>query len=411
MNLSHFFNRRIIAITLLSFSSGLPLALTYSTLQAWYTVAGVSLVGIGALSLVGQPYIYKFLWAPLMDRFTPSRLGRRRGWIFCMQFAMVVGLVVMAFLNPSRTPWLLASTALGVAFFSASQDIAFDAYRTDLLKPSERGLGAAVNTIGYRMAMLVSGALALVLAAEIGWRVTYLIMAGLLVIEMFITLWSPELTKPVGAPTSLSRAIVEPIKEFMTRKNAILILIFIVIYKLTDAFALSLNTPFLIRGLGFSLVDVGTISKTVGLAASLLGSFIGGILFSRLGMYRSLMIFGVLQMSSNLAFALLAMVGKSFIVMGFAVFVEYFCGGLSTVAFVAFLMSLCNRRYTATQFALFSALSALGRVFAGPEAAIMVDHVGWAQLYVWTFVIGIPALLLLWWLNRRVDFSAEQIAA
>lgn len=408
--LSIFSSPRIIAVMLLSFSSGLPLALVGSTLQAWYTVAGVNLMTIGLLTMVGQPYVYKFFWAPLMDRFAPLKMGRRRSWVLLMQLALAVGLCVMAFLNPKHMPWLLASVAFAVAIFSASQDIAIDAYRADVLPIRERGFGASVTNLGYRTAMLVSGALSLILAAEIGWRTTYLIMAGLMLLAMVVTIRSPQLQEHPGTPKTFAEAIVEPFREFMTRRNAIALLIFIIIYKLADAFALSLNTTFLIRGVGFSLIDVGSITKVVGLVGALLGSLVGGMFLPSMGLYRSLMVFGILQMTSNLSFALLAIVGKSYLFMAGSIFLDYFCGGLSSVAMVVLLMSLCNKRYTATQYALFSAVSAIGRVFVGPMAATIVEHVGWVQFYIWSFVIGLPSLMILWWLKHRVDFSAEQIA-
>lgn len=409
---AHYFryltNTRIVAVLLLSFSSSLPLALVGSTLQAWYTVAGVSLMTIGTLTLVGQPYVYKFLWAPVMDRFTLFKMGRRRGWILCMQLLLVTGLATMAFLNPAVHPWMLAWVAFIVAIFSASQDIAIDAYRADILQPEERGLGAAFTTFGGRIAFLISSALALILASHIGWRFTYLMMAVLIAINVLVTVWSPRPDENVIAPRTMSKAVIEPLREFMSRDSAVLLLIFIVIYKICDALAVSLNTAFLIRGIGFSLDVVGSVYKLVALLSTLLGSLIGGLLMSRLGMYRSLMYFGVLQAVSNLAYMGLALVGKSYLFMVGAVFAEYFCSGLSTVAFVAFLMSLCDRRYTATQYALFSALSAVGRVFVGPEAALMVNHMGWATFYFATFLIGFPALFLLWWLRYRVDFVEKQ---
>lgn len=395
-----------LAILGLSFSSGLPLALTSSTLQAWYTVSGVDLFTIGALSLVGQPYIYKVVWAPFLDRYIPFSLGRRRSWILLTQLGLVLGLVSMAFLKPESTPGILAMVALIVAFFSATQDIAFDAYRTDVLSVQERGIGASLNSIGYRLAMVVSSAMALILAAKMGWQVMYLLMAGLMLMAVFITLRAPNPPEVYQRPSSLGNAIMEPLKEFISRKNAIVILIFILTYKLCDAFALSLNTTFLIRGLGFSLVDVGTISKVVTVVASLLGALVGGILLPRMGLYRSLFYFGFMQMVANLSFALLGLIGKNYWMMGSAIFIENFCSGLTTVAFVVFLMSLCDQRYTATQYALLSAVMAMGRVFVGPEAAILVEHLGWVQFYILTFFIGIPALVLLYWLNKRkVDFS------
>lgn len=410
VRLDQIFNRNVYVIFFLGFSSGLPLLLTGSTLQAWYTVAGVNLMTIGVLTLVGQPYTFKFLWAPILDRFRVLGLGRRRGWIMVMQLALAVSLVVMAFLHPKTQPWLLASAALAVAFFSATQDTGIDAYRTDLLKPEERGMGASLNTIAYRLAMLVSGALALIMAQEIGWQTTYLIMAAIMAAGMLNTLFAPVPDTENQPTLTFEQAVVHPFKEFMTRKNAIWLLVFIVIYKICDALALSLNTTFLIRAVGFSLVDIGSITKVVGLIASLLGSFLGGVLLPYIGLYRSLMYFGFLQMVSNLSFAVLAIVGKNYFLMAGSIFLDNFCGSLGTVAFVVFLMSLCDKRYTATQYALLSALMAVGRVFVGPVAAGLVESMGWVDFYILTFFVGIPSLILLWWLNRRIDFSAEQLA-
>lgn len=402
-------HQRYLAVLLLSFSSGLPILLIGSTLQAWYTVAGGSLLTIGMLTMVGQPYVYKFFWAPFMDRYAPLGLDRRRGWIVLMQIGLVLGLSTMAFLNPENQPWILASAALIVGVFSASQDISIDAYRTDILNMQQRSFGAALNSVGYRLAMLFSGALALIMAAQIGWRLTYLIMAGLLLIEIGVTLWSP-VPAPAERPETSLRAMIDPFKEFLSRENAIWLILFIIFYKLSEALALALNTTFLIRDIGFSLAEIGVIYKVVSLIGTLLGSVVGGALMSRLGLYRSLVYFGVLQAVANLSYMALSLIGKSYVITIAAVFTEYFCGALSTVAFVVFLMSLCNRRYTATQYAIFSALAAIGRVFVGPGAAVMVQHWGWPLFYFFTFLLGMPPLVLLWWMKSRINFMAEQLA-
>lgn len=393
--------RRLISILLMGFSSGLPLGLITSTLQAWYTVSGVSLVTIGWLSLVGQPYAYKFLWAPLLDRWMPLTLGRRRSWILLMQLGLAVTFAVMAFMNPSKTPVFLAFLALCVALFSSTQDTAIDAYRTELLSDQERGLGVSANTIAYRMAMIVSSAVALIIAALISWRAMYLMMSGCFLLLMLVTKMAPNPAENQPAPQSLRMAMVAPMQSFFSQKNALLILVFIVLYKLCDAMALSLNTTFLIRGVGFSLVQIGAISKTVGLTAALLGSAIGGLLLPYLGLYRSLWYFGILQLSSNLLYAWLAFVGKNITVMSMAIFGENFCGGLATVAFVVFLMNLCDRRYTATQYALFSAVASLGRIFIGPISAVLVQHIGWIDFYILSAIVGLPALVILYFLNPR----------
>ncbi|MDF1761551.1 MAG: MFS transporter [Coxiellaceae bacterium] len=410
VSMQTYFNRRIVAVLLMGFASGLPIVLISSTLQAWFTVTGVDIVTIGALSLVGQPYIYKFLWAPLMDRFSPLRLGRRRSWVLLTQLVLVALIVGMAVMDPASHPMGIATLALIIAIFSATQDTSIDAYRTDVLADEERGMGAAAVTVGYRVAMLVAGAGALILAAVTGWHVMYLVMAGFMLLSCLITLWAPRVPSDEHKHLSMREAVIEPWRNFMSRDYAVAILVFIVIYKLCDAFALSLNTAFLLRGLHFSLQEVGTYSKALGLTGTIIGSIAGGFLLPILGMYRSLMIFGVAQMVSNLFFMWMALVPKSLVLMASSLFVENFCAGLSSVAFVAFLMSLCNRRYTATQYALFSALAAVGRVFIGPLAGVMVKGYGWVDFYILSVVIGMPSLLLLWWLRHRLDFGLQQPA-
>ncbi|PIZ04149.1 MAG: hypothetical protein COY58_05700 [Gammaproteobacteria bacterium CG_4_10_14_0_8_um_filter_38_16] len=404
-----YLNRRLIAILFLGFSSGLPLALISSTLQAWYTVTGVSIVTIGWLTLVGQPYAYKFLWAPFLDRWMPIKMGRRRSWIFIMQLALALSFAFMAFLHPEKTPLLLAVIALCVALFSSTQDTAFDAYRTELLPDQEKALGTSVYIIAYRIAMMVSGAFALIFAAKVGWRAMYLMMSGCFVGLLLITKIAPNPIEAQHQPHTLKQAMIEPMRSFFTRKNAVLILVFIVIYKLCDAMALSLNTTFLIRGVGFSLVQIGAISKVAGILALFLGSVLGGFLIPYFGVYRSLWIFGILQMSSNLLYAWIAVVGKNLIVMSIAIFGENFFSALGTIAFLVFLMNLCDRRYTATQYALFSAVAALGRIFIGPVSAELVQHWGWVDFYIFSAIIGLPSLIILTYLKSMVLIGGDGI--
>ncbi len=398
-----FRSRRVAVTLLLGFASGLPLALTSGTLQAWMTVEGVDITTIGIFTLAGLPYTWKFLWAPLMDRFVPPALGRRRGWILLTQLLLMAGIAAMGSLSPAHAPWALAGLAVLVAFSSASQDIVVDAYRTDLLKERERGVGAAVSVLGYRVAMLISGALALILADRIGWHETYWLMAGLLMIGMGATLWGPEPDAEVRAPRSLEDAVVEPLREFFSRDGALWLLLLIVLYKLGDAFAGSLTTAFLIRGAGFSPTDVGTINKGMGLAATILGVLFGGTLMVKLRLYKALMVFGVLQAVSNLAFMWLAAAGNSYPLMVLAVAVENLSGGMGTAAFVALLMALCNHRYTATQYALLSALAAVGRVYVGPASGFLVEAVGWVSFFFFTFLAALPGLALLAAMRRILD--------
>lgn len=398
-----FRSRRVAVVCLLGFSSGLPLALTSGTLQAWMTVSGVDLATIGIFTLVGIPYTWKFLWAPFMDRFVPPFLGRRRGWIAAMQALLGVGIAVMGSLNPATMPWALAALALMVAFISASQDVVFDAYRADVLRPAERGIGAAVSVLGYRLAMLLSGALALILSDRIGWQNTYWLMAALMVAAIGVTLFGPEPEVEVKPPKTLTEAVIEPLREFFSRHGAWGLLLLIVLYKLGDAFAGSLTTAFLIRGVEFTPTEVGAINKGMGLIATLIGVVFGGVLMARLGLFRSLLLFGILQAISNLTFMWLASIGKNYAVMVLAVGFENLAGGMGTAAFVALLMSMCDKRFTASQFALLSALAAVGRVYVGPASGYMVEAIGWTTFFGFTFLMALPGLWLLFAMRRTVE--------
>ena len=398
-----FSSRRIAAVLLLGFASGLPLALTAGTLQAWLAVEHIDIKTIGLFTLVGQPYTYKFLWAPLMDRYTPPFLGRRRGWLILTQLALLGAIAFMGTVSPRESPWLLAAVAFGVAFLSASQDIVFDAYRTDVLREAERGPGAAISVLGYRVAMLVSGGGALVLADQfLGWSAMYFLMAALMGVGLIATWFAPEPEEVPRAPKTLAGAISEPLKEFFSREGAWLLLVLIVLYKLGDAFAGSLTTAFLIQGPGFTATEVGAINKALGLAATIVGALIGGAWMVRLGLYRALLGFGLLQAVTNLGFMFLALVGKDYALMVTAVAAENLCGGMGTAAFVALLMSLCDKRFSATQYALLSALSAVGRVYVGPASGLLVSAIGWAPFFFLTFVIALPGIGLLWLMRAQL---------
>ncbi|HTQ74005.1 MAG TPA: MFS transporter [Burkholderiales bacterium] len=410
--LSVFRSRRLAVILALGFSSGLPIALTGGTLQAWMTVEGVDLSTIGAFTLVGLPYVWKFLWAPAMDRFVPPFLGRRRGWLLVTQLALALGIAAMAFLSPRSDLALVAWLALAVAFLSASQDIVVDAYRTDVVSREERGLAGALGVVGYRIAMLVSGALALVLVAgsgfipALGWRDTYLLMAALMAVGMLAAFLGEE-PASVQTPRTLREAVVEPFHEFFSRPGAIAILALLILYKFGDAFAGSLTTAFLLRGAGFSLDDVGFVNKAVGLAATIAGALFGGALMVKMGLYRALLSFGILQGVAILSFMWLALVGKNYPIMVLAVGLENVTSGMGTAAFVALLMALCDHRFTATQYALLSALAAIGRVFIGPVAGYATDPrylgLSWAAFFFWAFVSAIPGLVLVWMLRGEIE--------
>jgi PAT family beta-lactamase induction signal transducer AmpG len=398
-------SKRVAMMLVLGFSSGLPLALTGGTLQAWMTVAGVDLRTIGVFALVGLPYTIKFLWSPLMDRFVPPWLGRRRGWMVATQLSLFVGILAMAFSSPEHSVSTLAVVALLVAFASASQDIVVDAYRTDLLHEKERGAGTAVYVTAYRIAMLVSGALALILSEQIGWRNTYVLMAVFMAVGMMGALFGPEPAVDGRPPATLREAVWGPLHDFFSRSGAVVILLFIVLYKLGDAYAGTLTTAFLIRGAGFSPTDVGTVNKGLGLISVIVGAAVGGSLMVRLGLFKALLLFGLLQAVSNLSFMVLAWLGKSYPMMIFAVAFENLSGGMGTSAFVAFLMGLCNHRYSATQFALLSSLAVLGRVFVSPSSGYIVEITGWAVFFLITVLTALPGLALLFWLREEVTGS------
>jgi PAT family beta-lactamase induction signal transducer AmpG len=403
--LSTFLNTRLISIFFLGFASGLPLALTGSTLQAWYTVSGIPILTIGLLSLVGQPYLFKFLWSPLMDRYVPWFLGRRRGWILLTQISLLFTIAGMAFCNPSQHPYLLAILALMVAFLSASQDISIDAYRTDILTPHEYGFGAALAVGGYRVGMLISGGIALIMAQICGWQCTYLIMAFCMLLGIVTTFLAPPLEYTIEPSTNLRNTIVESCKEFLSRKYALGILLFIFLYKLSFEFSFVFTPTFLLREVGFSLIDIGMITKGFGLCATLIGIFMGGIILIRMSLFTALFSFGILQASANLLYMLLAMIGKDYILLMNAIFFDNLFGGMLSAAIVAFIMSLCNHRFTATQFAIFSAFATLPRITAGPIAAYFVQYNGWVSFYLFSFLIAIPGLLLLWFMRDKLNRS------
>jgi len=398
-----FRSRRMAVIVLLGFSSGLPLALTSGTLQAWMSVAGVDIRTIGIFSLVGIPYTVKFLWSPLMDRFVPPWFGRRRGWMLATQLTLMLGIGAMGFASPQHAPWALAALALMVAFTSASQDIVVDAYRTDLLHEKERGAGAALFVFGYRIAMLVSGAVALILSDRIGWQNTYLIMAGCMIIGIISSVSGPETEKKIAPPKTLSEAVWGPLRDFFSRPSAATMLLLIILYKLGDAYAGTMTTPFLIRGAGFSATEVGTVNKGFGLAALIIGAMFGGALMVRLGLYRSLLYFGLLQAVSNLSFMLLAWQGKSYPVMIFAVGFENLTGGMGTAAFVSLLMALCNHRFSATQYALLSSLASLSRTFISRSSGYLVESVGWAVFFLITAISALPGIWMLMRLKQEIS--------
>jgi PAT family beta-lactamase induction signal transducer AmpG len=388
---------KMATLLVLGFSSGLPFYLTSKTLQAWMTTAKVDLATIGFFSLVTLPYSLKFVWAPVMDRYIPPFLGRRRGWVLITQVLLLVAIAAMSLHDPRLGLRMLAVNAIAIAFFSASQDISLDAYRTDVLQDREMGAGAAVFVMGYRVALLVTGGLALYLADSISWPTVYLLLASLMLIGIIATFLAPEpaLTEP--PPRTMAEAVILPFREFFQRAGvgrALLVLLFIVFYKYSDSLAGSMTTPFLLKT-GFSQKEVGAVFGGAGLIATIVGTLAGGAAIGKWGINRSLWVFVVFQGLSNLTYYALALSSESHAFMTTAVVVENFGLGLVTAAMTAFLMSMCDKRFTATQFALLSSLMAASRDLLVAPAGKIAESLGWPSFFLITVSMAIPPLLLL----------------
>jgi PAT family beta-lactamase induction signal transducer AmpG len=404
-------DRRVLMIVPLGFASGLPLLLTFSTLSAWLATAGVKRAAIGAFALAGTPYALKFLWAPLIDRLPPPLpLGRRRGWGVTIQTALIVAIIGLGLCNPRRNLTLMGILAVAVAFLSASQDIVIDAYRVELLTPEQQGPGAGMIQTGYRIAMLVSGAGALIIAEHIGWFAAYATMAALLLAGMLVFLFGPEPSVKVIPRLSTDRwdavrdwlktAVAEPFADFMQRPLWALILVFILGYKLGEAMAGVMAMPLYIS-LGFSLGEIATVSKLIGFFATVAGALAGGFLTARLGIFRALLICGLLQSAGNLFYVLQAVGGHRLDYLALCVATENVTSAMAGAALVAYLSVLCSPAFTATQYALLSSLAAVGRTLVASSSGVMADRLGWPSFFLLTTVVTLPALLLLLWLARR----------
>lgn len=396
-------DKRMAAILFLGFASGLPLNLTGATLQAWLAYARVDIKTIGLFALVGFPYIFKFLWAPVLDRVLPPFLGRRRGWILIFQLCVALGLATMAFGSPTGGLYALGVTALVVAFMSASQDIVIDAYRVDVIPPSERALAAAATTFGYRSAAMFASAVIVIMAEYIGWRLAYLLVACLMALTMIATLRAPEPATPGQPPRTLADAVVKPLVDLLDKRGALGFLALVLLYKVGDAFALSLYSAFMVKGVGLSPAELGLFGKVNMTVSTMIGVGLGGWIYMRWGMFRSLLIFGVGQAFTNLLYMWLAMAGKKLWLVVLATSVDTLVGGMGQAAYVAFLVSLCSTNFSAAQYALLSAMSAVPRVTMGAIAGRVVDSVGWAHFFVITFLTAIPGLALLLSLRRPLN--------
>jgi PAT family beta-lactamase induction signal transducer AmpG len=388
------FSGRMLVALLMGFVSGLPLLLTGSVLQAWMTEEGVDLGTIGLFALVGLPYTLKFVWAPLMDRYTPALLGRRRGWLLIIQLLLVLAIAGLGLTQPAAAPLLVALAALLVTFFSASQDIVIDAYRREALADDEQGLGAALYVNGYRIGMLLASGGGLILADFIAFSSVYLLMAGFMLLGMLTTLLAPEPATPAGVPSTLRAAVLEPFREYFQRNGAWWILLFILLYKVGDIMASHMTIPFYLD-LGFSKTEIGTVVKLFGFWATIAGGLLGGVLILRLGIYHALWSFGILQAVSTAGFALLAVMGGQLPLLAAVVAFENLSAGMGTAAFIGFMASLTDKRFTATQYALLTSLMGIPRVFVAAPTGYMADAMGWVAFFSFCALIALPGLLML----------------
>ena len=408
-----FRSRKMFQLCLLGFSSGLPLYLTSRTLQSWLTVAGVDLTTIGLLSLAGLPYSLKFLWAPLLDRFSILGLGRRKGWLVLCQTALILTIGAMAFHDPALSLTALAVNALVIALFSATQDITIDAYRADVLQPAETAAGAGVSVLGYRLALIVAGSLTLILADRLSWPAVYLMMAGLMLIMMIATLRAPEPALAGRPPETLRQAVTLPLVDYFQRcglGRGIMILLFIVFFRLGDLMIGNMTTPFLLQT-GFSQTDVGALQGGLGLFATIVGVLAGGVVVNRIGLFRSLWIFGGLQALSNFLYLLLAEVGRNYGLMVGTIVVENFCTGLGTAALIGFMLSLCNPLFSATQYALLSSVLAAGRDILVAPAGWLAGAAGWPAFFLLSFLAALPAFALLPFFGTGVNSPVPNTGA
>ena len=407
------------AVLLLSAASGLPFNLTGFTLQAWLASAGLDIKTIGFVTLVSLPYVFKFLWAPVLDRFLPPFLGRRRGWILVYQFGLAICIGTMGYFSPTTELYVLAGVAVLLAFLSASQDIVFDAYRVDLIPPSERALAAAATNFGYRTAAMLGGAVLVLVAATLGpwigsalgWRSAFLLVAALMMTAMLVTLRAPEPDVPGRPPPTLAQAVWLPVRELLRQKGALGFLLLVLLYKAGDAFALSLYSAFMIKGVGFSLQELSIGGKVNMTVSAMVGAAFGGIMYLRWGMFRSLLIFGIGQALTNLLYVWLAFAGRKFWLLVLATSLDTGIGGMGLAAFIAFLTSQCHPNYSATQYAVLSAVASLPRAITGSIAGYVVAAVGWAEFFVITCLTAMPGLILLVIFRARInELSAREAA-
>jgi PAT family beta-lactamase induction signal transducer AmpG len=400
-------NPKMLVIMALGAASGFPNQLTESALQAWLKDCGVSLTQIGVMSYVAMPYLLKFLWAPLIDRYPLPLLGRRRGWIAAMQILLAIAIALFALQDPAQGLTPIAVCAVAIVFFSATQDIGIDAYRTDVCAPSERGPAAAVTNLGYRSAAWLASAFALLVAEHFGWRPAFLILAGIMLLFCLATWLAPEPIRASGTPISLRDSVITPLRELLAEPGINALLLVVLLFKIGDAFANKLFTPFMLD-VGFSKQEVALVVKPLFTAGAIGGAILGGILMVRLGLLRSMLIFGTSQAVTNLLYCALAATGKSYPLMAVAVLIEHVAGAMGNIALVALIMALCDVRYSAFQYALLSSIALLPRYALGYPAGWIAQHGGWYAYYVVSFVIALPGLAIVWLTRHKINALDRQ---
>lgn len=392
--LKKIFSYRMLIMLLTGYCAGLPLLLTGSTLQAWMKDEGVDLTAIGFVSLIGLPYVIKPLWAPLLDRFQLPFLGRRRGWMALFQALIVMSIFFLSLTNPKTDLFLVCLWAFAITFFSASQDVVLDAYRREIMPDEELGLASSLYVNGYRLAMIVSGSLALTLADSVEWKTVYQYMALFMAPAILFTVIAPRETHHIKIPANMKEAMVGPLKDFFSRKGAWIVLLFILMYKVGDSMASNMTTPFILD-IGYSKTDLGYVAKLFGMIATIVGGVLGGILMIRFNMKWSLIFFGILQAVSTLGFAILPSLPVQISSLALVIAFENLASGMGTAAYAAYMASLTNKQFTATQYALLTALMGVPRVIIASPTGWMAENLGWQIFFVVCTVVAVPGLLLL----------------
>jgi PAT family beta-lactamase induction signal transducer AmpG len=404
------FNRRMLICIFTGFSSGLPFFVLIQLLPAWLRSEHVDLKSIGLFALIQFPFNWKFLWAPFLDRYAPPAFGRRRGWMLVAQLILLVILPLFGLFKPVQDLWSIAMLALAVAFFSATQDIVIDAFRREILSDAELGLGTSMHVNAYRIAGLVPGSLSLILSDHLPWAQVFFITALFMLPGIAMSIMVSEPVIHSRLPRTLREAVIEPFHEFVTRlgwRPALLMLLFVVLYKLGDNMAVALATPFYLD-MGFSKSDIGEIAKHAGLWPAVIGALLGGAWMLKLGINRALWVFGVVQMVSILGMATLAQLPENRWMLGTAISFEYFGIGLGTVASIAFMARATNPAYTATQYALFTSLAAVPRVMVNATTGWIVEQTGWFNFFLICTLMALPGMLLLFWVAPWGQKVADQ---